>query len=132
MKEITKKWLEYADNDFYACKVLMKKSDKNLYPNCYYHLHQAVEKYLKAYLAENNIKILKTHDLVNILNETKIKLPKELSGFIDDLNPFYNPIRYPDSFKELKEFYTKRELNNYFKLTRETIKWLHHKLIEIN
>lgn len=128
MKEITKKWLGFAKADLDAAKVLLDKSKKHLYANCYYHLHQAIEKSLKAVLVENNQRIPKTHDLVDLLELTGSKLPRELVEFIENLNPFYNPIRYPDSFEELKSEFTKSDVNKYYKLTKETIKWMHYLL----
>lgn len=132
MKNITKKWLEFADTDLKVAKALLDESKKQLYSNCYYHCHQAIEKNLKAILAERNEKIPKIHDLIDLLNKTKIKLPKEITNFIDDLNPYYHPIRYPDSFQELKDEFNKRSTSKSYKLTKETIKWIQHELIKIN
>jgi HEPN domain-containing protein len=56
MKEQTKTWLEYADENLRSAKVLL---ESNLFNPCLQNAQQAIEKMLKAVLAEKSIKIKK-------------------------------------------------------------------------
>jgi len=132
MKEITKKWLEFAKNDLEAAKILLNGSKKNIYYACFYYCHQSLEKNLKAILAERDQKIPKIHDLVDLFKKTQIHFPKEHIHFIKTINPYYNPIRYPDSIMELKEEFTKVKTKKIYQQTKEAIKWMQHELTRKN
>jgi len=95
MKNLTKDWIFMADRDLSAAEILSKE-------NCpltnivVFHCQQAIEKYLKAFLVENDIPIIKTHDLIK-LNNIIIKI-KDLG--IDEkkltlVNDVYSESRYP-------------------------------------
>ena len=69
MKDETKKWLEYADENLRSARLLL---DSELFNPCLQNVQQAVEKMLKALLMESTKKIKKTHsinELVNILDK---------------------------------------------------------------
>lgn len=121
MKKITKKWLEFANNDLQSAKVLL---DSKAYKNAIWHCHQAVEKTIKAIVVEKEIRLRKTHDLIGLINDAKINLSKSLSEFIDDLNPYYNPIRYSDAALESKLSYNRQITKEIFQKSKEVIKWL--------
>lgn len=77
MKEQTKRWLEYADENLKSAKVLL---DSELFNPCLQNVQQAVEKMLKAVLAESQIKIKRTHsinELVKVLTENDLKVDIE-------------------------------------------------------
>jgi len=121
MKKITKKWLEFADNDLQSAKVLL---GSKAHENAIWHCHQAVEKTIKAIVIEKGIRLRKTHDLIGLVNDAKIDLSKSLSEFIDDLNPYYNPIRYPDAALESKLSYNRQTTQIIFQKSKEVIQWL--------
>ena len=123
MKKITQKWLEFAQKDLGDAKILLQSKS---YEGAIWHCHQAVEKTLKATIVEKNIEIRKTHDLIGLVADAKITLPKEISTFIDNLNPYYNPIRYPDAALEAKLSYTRAISLNILKNSEEVMKWLKH------
>jgi hypothetical protein len=54
MKDETKRWLDYADENLRSAKLLL---DNKLFNPCLQNVQQAVEKMLKAILAELAIKI---------------------------------------------------------------------------
>ena len=56
MKDETRKWLEYADENLKSAKVLL---DSELFNPCLQNAQQAVEKMLKAMLVEFSIKFKK-------------------------------------------------------------------------
>lgn len=121
MKKITKKWFEYAAADFKAAKILFQKG---VYEQGIYHCHQSLEKYLKALVVEKGVFLRKTHDLVALTQDAKSNLPQELKDFISEINPYYQPARYPDTSILLKIRYTKTTAKKFLKLTETTIKWL--------
>ena len=94
MKDQTKKWLEYADENLRSAKVLL---DNELFNPCLQNVQQAIEKMLKAILVELGIKIKKTHsinELVTILTEKGIKvdIQEDERDLIDSI---YLPSKYP-------------------------------------
>jgi len=94
MKDQTKKWLEYADENLRSAKVLL---DNELFNPCLQNVQQAVEKMLKAVLAESGIKLRKTHsinELVTVLAESgmKVDIEEDERDLIDSI---YLPSKYP-------------------------------------
>ena len=61
------KWTKIADEDLESAVFLTNKHPKPLEIICY-HCQQCAEKYLKAFLILEGMKIPKTHDL-NFLNK---------------------------------------------------------------
>ncbi|MDR1030115.1 MAG: HEPN domain-containing protein [Treponema sp.] len=70
MKRQTEEWLLLADNDLYAAEIIIK-ADYPLTNIIAFHCQQTIEKYLKAYLIENGIPLIKTHDLIKLNDMTK-------------------------------------------------------------
>lgn len=94
MKDQTKKWLEYADENLRSAKVLL---ESELFNPCLQNVQQAVEKMLKALLIESRIKIKKTHsinELVTILGENSIKVDID-EDECDLIDSIYLPSKYP-------------------------------------
>jgi HEPN domain-containing protein len=94
MKDQTKKWLEYADDNLRSARLLL---DNSLFNPCLQNVQQAVEKMLKAVLAESGIKIKKTHsinELVTILAEkgVNVNIEEDERDLIDSI---YLPSKYP-------------------------------------
>ena len=94
MKDQTKKWLEYADENMQSAQVLL---DNELFNPCLQNVQQALEKMLKAVLSESGIKIKKTHsinELVTILAENgmKVRIEEDERDLIDSI---YLPSKYP-------------------------------------
>ena len=56
-------WVDYAEEDFKASKILMRKSKPLTGPSCF-HSQQCAEKYLKAMLIYKNVEFPKTQDLL--------------------------------------------------------------------
>lgn len=64
-----------------------------------YHSQQCAEKSFKTYLIFKNQDVLKTHDLIKLLNECQ-KFDKEFYTLLSDaqdLNPYITTSRYPDN-----------------------------------
>ena len=94
MKDETKKWLEYADENLRSAKVLL---DSELFNPCLQNVQQAVEKMLKALLVESAKKIKKTHsinELVSLLAEIGLNVDIT-EDECDLLDSIYLPSKYP-------------------------------------
>ena len=63
-----KDWFEIADDDYESAVFLMSKYRKPIEIICY-HLIQAVEKYLKAFIQYKGITPQKTHNIEVLLNK---------------------------------------------------------------
>lgn len=96
MKEITKEWIEKAEEDYRVAARELKAKPPALNSVCF-HAQQCIEKYLKAVLQENNIPFQKIHDLDILVELLKSTLP-EIEKFREDLvklNVYAVEIRYP-------------------------------------
>jgi HEPN domain-containing protein len=126
MKKITKRWLGFAKGDLEGAKTLLKstKSDYG-YQLSILHCHQALEKILKALIVEKGKEIKKIHDLITLLKDSELDLPKNFEVFIEKLNPHYQPTRYPDiPYKGPILRYNKEIAREYFNKTKEVFLWL--------
>jgi HEPN domain-containing protein len=94
--EVIREWLAKANEDFEFAKVNLEEG-KPFFAQICFHLHQAAEKYLKAYIVAHELEFRKIHDLPLLL---KICLSNDLSfePLNDDceyLTTYYVETRYP-------------------------------------
>jgi HEPN domain-containing protein len=90
-------WIRIAKEDLLAAKGLIKLE---LYSASVYHSQQSAEKVLKAYLIFKNYPIVKTHDLIKLL-EICISFDQSFRKkfeAVDYINPFASKFRYPTEF----------------------------------
>ncbi|MFI5265035.1 MAG: HEPN domain-containing protein [Candidatus Kapaibacterium sp.] len=67
MNEATKEWVVRAEEDYRVARRESRVQDEPSYTAVSFHSQQCAEKYIKAFLQEHNIPIVKTHDLVYLL-----------------------------------------------------------------
>jgi len=103
-------WFERAKHDLESVKLIV---NANGYADtAVVLLQQAVEKYLKGYLIGKGWKLIKTHNLKQLLDEA-IKYNSQFGNFHDlaiDLTEYYIEEKYPYSkvlvsLEEVKENY---------------------------
>lgn len=76
-EKVVKEWLKYADEDLRGGKLLFENNPEEFRTLVCYHMQQAVEKCLKAYLISNNKEIDRdhrehyTHNIAKIIEECK-------------------------------------------------------------
>jgi len=70
MKKQVEDWIVLADKDLYAAEIMIKNND-SLTNIVAFHCQQAIEKYLKAFLIENDVPLIRTHDLIKLNGMTK-------------------------------------------------------------
>lgn len=96
MKEVTREWVQKAENDFLVAGREMV-GNPPVYDAVCFHSQQCVEKYLKAVLQENNVDLKKTHDL-DLLMDSCERYIIGLSDFAEqliELSGFAVEVRYP-------------------------------------
>ena len=67
MKLLTLEWVEKAEGDFATVGRELRARKAPNYDAACFHAQQMAEKYLKAFLQENNQPIPKTHSLIDLL-----------------------------------------------------------------
>jgi HEPN domain-containing protein len=94
MKDDTKRWLDYADENLESARVLL---ESDLYNACLQNVQQSVEKLLKSLLAEMSCKLIKTHSISKLnqaIKENGITVDI-LEDECDLLDTIYLPSKYP-------------------------------------
>jgi HEPN domain-containing protein len=94
MKDETKLWLKYADENLESATILIESS---LYNPVLQNSQQAIEKYIKAYMIEKGIKLQKTHSILalnEILKQNGIFLDVT-DDEIDLIDSIYLSSKYP-------------------------------------
>lgn len=74
---LVKGWIKKADEDLQYAGASFKEK-LGFYPQICFHLHQAVEKYLKAYIVAKDLTFQKIHDLEFIGTIGKLEAEKAL------------------------------------------------------
>ena len=69
--DTVKKWLEIANDDYYAASILYGTEHRKPLEVVCYHCQQSIEKSLKAYLCAKGVEIPKTHDLTMLCRRCK-------------------------------------------------------------
>ena len=131
MKRQAEKWLAFAEVDLLTAEKLLDQ--KMLTQSTAFHLHQCVEKSFKAILENNDIKILRIHNLerlyaqVELIHSISINLDEDI---LDQINDVYIDTRYPGdtglvpegkpSLNKINEFYV--FIKNVFNITQTLLK----------
>ncbi len=109
-------WFEFALNDLEAATILSKHHNPKVEIVCY-HCQQCAEKMLKGYIAENNGKLIKSHDLV-VLCDACINYDPEFDLLLEtcsDLTIYASEIRYPNTL-EIDEYQMNKAINDANKI----------------
>jgi HEPN domain-containing protein len=97
MRAIAKEWVEKAEDDFYSAELLLRAGEHPMPGNSCFHSQQSAEKYLKAFLVENNIDFPRSHQLM-VLIELCAGLDVsflEISQLCRHLESYAIAVRYP-------------------------------------
>lgn len=90
-----------------------------------FRCHLALEKLLKAYLAEiTQTAPIKTHDLIYLVKKGDLVLPEKYLDFIGKINTASIPTRYPEDLQRSLQEYPEAVVKGYLNLTTEIIQWL--------
>ena len=91
---VVREWFERGRKDLEVTKILVKEEYLDI---ALFHMHQAVEKYLKGFLISKGWKLKRVHDLEMLITET-INFGADLQSYLDfgrRLTSFYYEERYP-------------------------------------
>ena len=91
-------WLFRANEDIAVIQNLASSNPESYTSTICFHAHQAVEKYLKAFLIYHDVDFPKTHDLDFLLLECQKIDKKAFDIELKSLTDFGVSIRYPDDF----------------------------------
>jgi len=97
MNRLTAEWVQKAEDDFVVAQKMYRARKRPVYDAVCFHAQQCAEKYLKAFLQENDRAIPKIHKLLDLL-----KLCKEADASLEflvtdlkELERFSVNVRYP-------------------------------------
>jgi len=94
MKDETKIWMKYADENLKSARLLL---DGGLFNACLQNIQQSVEKSLKALLVEFSIKLIKTHSIGKLTaalaeHDVDVDITEDERDLLDTI---YLPSKYP-------------------------------------
>jgi len=94
MKDETRTWLEYANENLRSARLLL---ENGLFNPCLQNIQQAVEKFLKALIVESSLKLRKTHSINELRNSLflsgiAIDITEDECDLLDSI---YLPSKYP-------------------------------------
>ncbi len=101
---LAKRWFQKAENDLLNVENNLKAETYPADTVCF-HCQQAAEKYLKGFLAWQQMPFIKTHDLLALLQQvTQIAASAEkLSPDLHLLDQYSVEIRYPQEYGEMPD-----------------------------
>lgn len=115
---LVEEWLERGKRDLETAKILI--SSVKYFDIILFHIHQAVEKYIKGFLVYNGWILKKIHDLEVLITEA-IKFDNFFHKYLDfgrKLTAFYFEERYPPG---PVSSYSEEEVNEILNLAEEII-----------
>lgn len=93
-KQYALEWLELAKHNLEAADLLFNSGHYTDVIGI--EIHQAIEKTIKAVYAYNNIKILKTHNLLRLANNCNLtSIIQADYDILEKASDYYNESRYP-------------------------------------
>lgn len=122
--KLAKEWLIKAQNDLESAEILYRERGPS--DALCFHCHQAVEKYLKAYLVSRNIYFSKIHNLWQ-LAKSCAKEDNEFLNFeekLKTLDAYYIESRYSPEARS----YSREECKNVLEITQELVKFIIEKI----
>ncbi len=96
MKEITRKWLDFAKTDIIAAN--NSSGDEFITNIVAFHSQQAIEKCFKAIIEENDLQLKRIHSLLKLYGIIKSYINFDINPeYLDILDKVYTTSRYPGS-----------------------------------
>ena len=117
-KQAVKEWIERGKHDLEVAKILLAEEEYS--DVVVFHVHQAVEKYLKGFLIYKGLDLKKIHDIELLLTEA-MNFDDEFQKYLDfgrKLTAFYYEERYPPG---PIASYPKEEIGDIMEVAEEII-----------
>ena len=127
MHKVVAHWVERAEYDLETAKAML---DTARYLYVAYMCQQAVEKLLKAIIAQQNKENLPIHNLNRLAEIAGIRndLNIEQFNFLAELTPYCIETRYGDYKESLSEIINEERARKVYEKTQEMFKWLYRKI----
>ena len=125
MAKFCKSWLRSSRNSGYTSQISLFLSISSITLSSIYW------KNLKTLIINQGHEPKRTHNLIFLFQESKLKLSKELTEYIERLNPHYQPARYPDiSYNGPILKYDSDTAIEHLNKTKQVFKCIEKKLIQ--
>jgi len=120
-------WVETSENDWITVEALFAAKR---YSHCLFWAHLVLEKLAKAHWVKNHEENVppKVHNIVWLLEESKVKVSPEDMMFLEVFNRFQLSTRYPDYLRKIDEFCTEELTVNQLDKVKEIRQCLLNKL----
>jgi HEPN domain-containing protein len=127
MDKMVGHWVERAEYDLETAKAML---DTARYLYVAFMCQQAVEKLLKALIAQQDKENFPIHNLNRLAELAGIKgdLDAEQFDFLAELTPYSIEARYGDYKEGLSEIINEEKAREVYKRTQEIFRWLYQKL----
>ena len=127
MDRVVAHWVERAKYDLETAKVMLE-TERYLYVG--YMFQQAVEKILKAMIAQQNKETLPVHNLNRLGDVAGIRhhLNSEQFNFLAELTPYCIEARYGDYKESLSEIIDETRAREIYQKTQGIFEWLYQKI----
>ena len=127
MDKVVAHWVERAEYDLETAKAML---DTARYLYVAYMCQQAVEKLLKAIIAQQNKENLPIHNLNRLAEITGIRndLSTEQFNFLAELTPYCIEARYGDYKESLSDIIDEERARHVYEKTQGMFKWLYQKI----
>ena len=124
MDKIVGHWVERSQYDLDTAKIML---DTGRYLYVAYMCQQAVEKILKAFIAQLGKENFPIHNLNRLAEIATIsnELTPEQFNFLAELTPYHIEARYGDYKENLSEIINEKMAEQVYKKTREIHKWIY-------
>ena len=120
MKKQVEAWIELAEKDILTVSEIIK--NPNLTNIAAFHCQQAIEKYFKAFMLENEKPLMRNHNLLALYGTMKEIVDFELDeDLLSNVNDIYLESRYPGEIGLLDDssMPTLEQVNQFFIFTKE-------------
>jgi len=121
VKPETERWIARAAEDVAVAEFA---GQAGYIQTCLFHLHQAIEKLLKAGLIEGQGAHPKVHDLPRLATELGLAISQEQLALLAKLTEQYIPSRYGNDPLEMPA----DTAENYYRQSKEFYAWLLQRL----
>ena len=122
MRKDTENWIAGSEYDLGTARDML---ESGRYPYTVFMCHLAIEKMLKAHVAEVTRAVPpRTRGLMELAEKAELEVPPNLRGFISDVNKKSVSTRYPEDVGRLLADITREEAERYLRSTEEVLEWL--------
>ena len=127
MDKIVEHWVERSKYDLDTAKAML---DTGRYLYVSYMCQQAIEKILKAIIAQQGKENFPIHNLNRLAEISLInsELNSEQFDFLAELTPYNIEARYGDYKESLSEIINDKKAQKVYKKTLEIHEWLYQKI----